>query len=325
MNFFDDDIDFKNPYEKDRTVQFADGKIPFLDQVPDVTTQNIVYSCKMGSVLNLNYLLKAFRRWLPQLNIKKFPALCIRFRTRLTESKIAFLIFENGKIICTGVKTPYHALYLMQNVLLPEFKRVGYVNITKVQSFSVHNLVAHTMLPFSLDLRRLADDYVCCNYEPEVFPSAHFKHPSIKPTGMMLFSTGQVIISGVTKLEEANEKFRLMYPIFCQYQMEKEAPKIKHTEKQKVMDQIYVKSSASVVKKLPSFLARPENQKRDAIFAVKREPQNIYNNMVKQESTTVKTEPSIKKEAKIKKEIVDEEDEIGFGENFGVPNRASWA
>ena len=327
MNFFDDDEE-EEVVEVKEEEKSPEGDEPVvLSEIPPVVIQNIVYLCQMQNEFRLELLVRAFRKWLPQLNLKKFPALCIRFRTRLKESKIAFLIFKNGKIICTGIKTEYHALYLMQQLLLPEFRSLGYSD--KILSFSVFNLVAHAQLPFGLDLKAFSKKHTKCHYEPEVFPSAHFTSWAIKPVSMSLFSTGLVIISGAKKLEEAVEKFRLMYPEFCRFQMEKEAPKTRYTEKQKVMDQIFVDLTSSMPKKMPRFLSGPENKNRDNFFGIKNNAseQGAFPR-IKQEESMSPREGVVKKEPlentiKVKQEDI--EDEIGFGEQFGISKYSSWA
>lgn len=330
MNFFedgaDDVVEVKSviePKEEPSEVSIDDPVI--LYEIPPVTIQNIVYICQTQNEFHLVFLARAFRLWLPQLNLKKFPALCIRYRTKVKESKIAILIFKNGKIICTGIKTEHHALHLMQSFLFPRFVQLGYSD--KILSFSIYNLVAHAQLPFALDLKAFAQKHTNCQYEPEVFPSAHFSSRAIKPISMSLFSTGLVIISGAKKLEEAVEKFRLMYPEFQRLQTEKQAPKARYTEKQKVMDQIFVDSATSMPKKMPKFLSRPENKNRDSFFGLNNdlsEQQALYK--VKKEENASPKEGLVKKEPKdeIKVKHEDIEDEIGFGDQFGLPNHSFW-
>jgi TATA-box binding protein (TBP) (component of TFIID and TFIIIB) len=314
MNFFDEDVDVKEAANMPEPTVSIDDEVVLLDEIPKVEIQNIVYICQMDTEFRLETLVRHLRRWAPQLNMKKFPAVCIRFRTRISESKIAFLIFKNGKIICTGIKTQYHALYLMQKMLFPEFSRLGYSD--KVVSFSVYNLVAHTQLPFALDLTSFAKKHAKCTYEPEVFPSAHFTNSTISPVSMSLFSSGLVVINGAKGLEEAGEKFRLMFPEFLKFKMEREAPKVKYTEKQKVMDQIYVDPSRSMPKKAPKFLSGLGNNARDTFFSPKNELPNLQ--------YPIKQESGQDTAIKVKMEEMDREDEVGFGEQFGLPNYATW-
>lgn len=239
MNFFDEDINKTDFYEKHQIYEEPEESLPFIKEVPIVITQNIVYSCDMSTTLNLSHILDKLATWGPQLNIRKFPALILRLNT---ETIVALLLFESGRVICTGSKSAMEALYCMQRILLPELQKIGYRPYAKFKSFVVYNLVANTKLPFAINLQKLANDYsYCCTYEPEVFPSLDLKHPDTEGANISLFESGKVIISGVKSIEQATKQFNKMYPLFCRYQTTRALPKIKETERQKVLGMMYTK------------------------------------------------------------------------------------
>ncbi len=66
---------------------------------PEVTIQNIVASGSIGVDLNLNELAMKLKN--TEYEPEQFPGLVYK----LPEAKATFLLFSNGKIVCTGTKS----------------------------------------------------------------------------------------------------------------------------------------------------------------------------------------------------------------------------
>ena len=66
---------------------------------PEINIQNIVASGKVGMDLNLNTL--AMKLPNTEYEPEQFPGLVYK----LDEAKATFLLFSNGKIVCTGTKS----------------------------------------------------------------------------------------------------------------------------------------------------------------------------------------------------------------------------
>lgn len=66
---------------------------------PEITVQNIVASGSIGMDLNLNKL--AMKLENTEYEPEQFPGLVYK----LMEAKATFLLFSNGKIVCTGTKS----------------------------------------------------------------------------------------------------------------------------------------------------------------------------------------------------------------------------
>ncbi len=66
---------------------------------PEISIQNIVASGKVGMDLNLNTL--AMKLPNTEYEPEQFPGLVYK----LDEAKATFLLFSNGKIVCTGTKS----------------------------------------------------------------------------------------------------------------------------------------------------------------------------------------------------------------------------
>ena len=66
---------------------------------PEIKIQNIVASGSVGMDLNLNTL--AMKLPNTEYEPEQFPGLVYK----LAEAKATFLLFSNGKIVCTGTKS----------------------------------------------------------------------------------------------------------------------------------------------------------------------------------------------------------------------------
>lgn len=66
---------------------------------PEIKIQNIVASGSVGMILNLNTL--AMKLENTEYEPEQFPGLVYK----LKEAKATFLLFSNGKIVCTGTKS----------------------------------------------------------------------------------------------------------------------------------------------------------------------------------------------------------------------------
>ena len=66
---------------------------------PEIKVQNMVASGALGFALNLNDLVMKLRN--VEYEPEQFPGLVYKIK----EPKASFLLFSNGKIVCTGVKS----------------------------------------------------------------------------------------------------------------------------------------------------------------------------------------------------------------------------
>lgn len=84
---------------------------------PELKIQNIVASGSVGMVLNLNTL--AMKLENTEYEPEQFPGLVYK----LTEAKATFLLFSNGKVVCTGTKSE-DAVYKALDMLVERLKKV---------------------------------------------------------------------------------------------------------------------------------------------------------------------------------------------------------
>lgn len=79
---------------------------------PKVTVQNIVASGTINLQLNLNYLALAMEN--TEYEPEQFPGLVYK----LENPNATFLLFSNGKLVCTGTKNKQQLEQSMDNVLV---------------------------------------------------------------------------------------------------------------------------------------------------------------------------------------------------------------
>ena len=86
--------------------------------VPPFTIQNIVAAGSVGMDLNLNVL--AMRLENTEYEPEQFPGLVYK----LDEAKATFLLFSNGKIVCTGTKSE-EEVHKALDLLISNLKKVS--------------------------------------------------------------------------------------------------------------------------------------------------------------------------------------------------------
>ena len=88
-----------------------------IKEVPEVKIQNIVASGSVGMDLNLNML--AMRLDNTEYEPEQFPGLVYK----LPERKATFLLFSNGKVVCTGTKSE-EEVHKALDALIENLKKV---------------------------------------------------------------------------------------------------------------------------------------------------------------------------------------------------------
>jgi transcription initiation factor TFIID TATA-box-binding protein len=84
---------------------------------PEIVVQNIVASGNVGMPLNLNVL--AMKLENTEYEPEQFPGLVYK----LQQAKATFLLFSNGKVVCTGTKSE-EAVNKALDTLIEDLKRV---------------------------------------------------------------------------------------------------------------------------------------------------------------------------------------------------------
>lgn len=162
--------------------------------------QNVVASGTLGHRIDLNAIMKSFPN--VEYNPKKFPGLVFRLR----RPKTTTLIFNSGKMICTGARSEKLARSAIRRVVRL-LRENGIVLLSEVQ-IEVVNIVATVDLGVGVDLE-LADftlDNVM--YEPEQFPGLIYRMQEPKVV-FLIFASGKLVCTGgrsEASVSEAVEK-----------------------------------------------------------------------------------------------------------------------
>lgn len=176
--------------------------------------ENLVFTCRLTEsrdenepfTMKLDAVEQIFYSYGVQFNLKKFAAVILRFK----DPKIAILIFEEGKIVCTGAKEHNQARTLVYEIV-ETLKSKGYTQISQSQ-LETENLVTSTTLPWKIDQKKFHEsNTVLCSYDPQQFPGISFRHPSLGRLTMLIFQSGKVVITGAKSMENVRKALNLLY------------------------------------------------------------------------------------------------------------------
>ncbi len=88
---------------------------------PEIKIQNIVASGAVGMDLNLNELATKLQN--VEYEPEQFPGLVYKLQATKTNPQATFLLFSNGKIVCTGTKSE-EEVHLALDKLIENLKKV---------------------------------------------------------------------------------------------------------------------------------------------------------------------------------------------------------
>lgn len=125
----------------------------------NVNIENVVASATLNQKIDLLPILKTFRN--VEYKPKRFPGLVFR----LKRPKTATLIFNSGKMVCTGAKTEKKAKSAIRKVVR-ELKNGGIIILNK-PDITIQNIVASANLQGKVDLEEASDLLDNVMYEPE--------------------------------------------------------------------------------------------------------------------------------------------------------------
>ncbi|MFX1409996.1 MAG: TATA-box-binding protein [Promethearchaeota archaeon] len=161
------------------------------------TIQNIVVksSLKSSSNLNLELNLKKLSEKIDNVeyNPNRFPGLFLR----LSYPKCVIIIFSNGKLILTGLKS-FDYIDLVIVKIISELKNAIQIHIEKelVKKIIVNIVItANFFKQINLDLAAIRLENSI--YEPEVFPGLIYNCSNPVKSVFLIFSTGKIVFTGI--------------------------------------------------------------------------------------------------------------------------------
>ena len=129
---------------------------------------------------------------------EQFPGLVFR----LKRPKTATLIFNSGKMVCTGAKSEKESKRAVMKVVR-ELKKSGIIIVGK-PDLKIQNIVASANLAGLIDLERSAYSLGRTMYEPEQFPGLIYRMDDPKVV-ILLFASGKLVCTGAKKEENVYE------------------------------------------------------------------------------------------------------------------------
>ena len=158
----------------------------------NLKVHNVVASGTMNTKLPLSQIAMELEK--AEYEPEQFPGLVYR----LENPKAAALLFNSGKVVCTGTKSVNQAHKALGN-LVNKLKELG-VELEDVSDVKIQNMVASTCVDKKIDLNKIAFELEGTEYEPEQFPGLVYRLDDPKVV-FLIFQSGKVICTGAKNLE----------------------------------------------------------------------------------------------------------------------------
>jgi transcription initiation factor TFIID TATA-box-binding protein len=160
---------------------------------PTISIVNIVASAALNQKISLGKIVEKFP--FAEYSPRVFPGLVFR----LKKPKTATLIFETGKMVCTGAKSEKEAIQAV-NKVTRELKSHG-IPLANKPEIKIQNIVASAALNGEIDLENVVYKLKKVMYEPEQFPGAVYRMDEPKVV-FLIFSAGKLVCVGAKKEQD---------------------------------------------------------------------------------------------------------------------------
>ena len=148
-----------------------------------VNIENVVASATLKQKVDLNAVVKSYPG--VEYRPEQFPGLVFR----LKKPKTATLIFNSGKMVCTGAKSEKEAKRAVMKII-KELKKGGII----------------------IDLERAAFELGKTMYEPEQFPGLIYRMDDPKVV-ILLFASGKLVCTGAKREQDVYEAVNKLHEI----------------------------------------------------------------------------------------------------------------
>jgi len=155
--------------------------------------QNVVAAAALNQKVDLNAVVRSYPG--VEYRPEQFPGLVFR----LKRPKTATLIFNSGKMICTGAKSEQEARRAVMTVV-KELKKGGIIIISR-PDLKVVNMVASVSLGGRVDLELAVGKLGKAMYEPEQFPGLIYRMDEPKVV-ILIFASGNLVCTGARKEQD---------------------------------------------------------------------------------------------------------------------------
>jgi transcription initiation factor TFIID TATA-box-binding protein len=158
-----------------------------------INIENVVASATLNQRVDLNAVVKGYPG--VEYRPEQFPGLVFR----LKRPKTATLIFNSGKMVCTGAKSEKEARRAVMRVV-KELKKSGIIIISKPE-LKIQNIVASASLGGIIDLEKATYNLGKTMYEPEQFPGLIYRMAEPKVV-ILLFASGKLVCTGAKREQD---------------------------------------------------------------------------------------------------------------------------
>lgn len=169
-----------------------------------INIENVVASATLKQKVDLNAVVKSYPG--VEYRPEQFPGLVFR----LKKPKTATLIFNSGKMVCTGAKSEKEAKKAVMKII-KELKKGGIIIISKPE-LKIQNIVASASLGGTIDLERAAFELGKTMYEPEQFPGLIYRMDEPKVV-ILLFASGKLVCTGAKREQDVYEAVSKLHKI----------------------------------------------------------------------------------------------------------------
>jgi transcription initiation factor TFIID TATA-box-binding protein len=169
-----------------------------------INIENVVASATLNQKVDLNAVVKGYPG--VEYRPEQFPGLVFR----LKRPKTATLIFNSGKMVCTGAKSEKEARRAVMKVV-KELKKGGIIIISKPE-LKIQNIVASASLGGMIDLEKAAYTLGKTMYEPEQFPGLIYRM-EIPKVVILLFASGKLVCTGAKREQDVYDAVHKLHGI----------------------------------------------------------------------------------------------------------------
>jgi transcription initiation factor TFIID TATA-box-binding protein len=169
-----------------------------------IRIENVVASATLNQKVDLNAVVKGYPG--VEYRPEQFPGLVFR----LKRPKTATLIFNSGKMVCTGAKSEKESRRAVKKVV-KELKKGGIIIIGKPE-LKIQNIVASASLGGLIDLEKATYSLGKTMYEPEQFPGLIYRMAEPKVV-ILLFASGKLVCTGAKKEQDVYDAVRKLHGI----------------------------------------------------------------------------------------------------------------
>ena len=169
-----------------------------------IRIENVVASATLHQKVDLNAVVKSYPG--VEYRPEQFPGLVFR----LKKPKTATLIFNSGKMVCTGAKSEKEAHRAVKKVV-KELKKGGIIIIGKPE-LKIVNIVASVSLGGLIDLEKAVYSLEKTMYEPEQFPGLIYRMAEPKVV-ILLFASGKLVCTGAKREQDVYEAVHKLHGV----------------------------------------------------------------------------------------------------------------